>query len=94
MYECEQCGDDGSVFPEVFLAVNSNMKPYPNHREDTFQVNFNKLYEERPNKDVEHYISDNWKAFWSWLGDNHIKLFCSKECAENYLKELRFKESG
>lgn len=86
MYECVGCGMEESFFPKIFLAVNTSDPNFPYDRNE-FEVEFNNLATPYPE---EHYISQRWEKFWSWLGDNKIRWFCSVECAINYLR----KESG
>lgn len=93
MFECHQCGAEESNFPGVFLAVNSPIKPYPNHHDNVWEQKFNEF--SRRLKEPEH----RWEAFYNWLcgqnteregnSKNTLKWFCSKKCAMEYLlKEM------
>ena len=83
MYECADCGEEHGTLAQVFLAVNTEDSVFPYHRTE-FEIKFNELWKDTG---ISHYDPEGWRKFWSWLGDEKILWFCSKECAANYLQK-------
>lgn len=87
MYECDECGEEHGTFPRVMLAINSLDRVYPYHN-TIFENKFHEIF--RPKVDVQ----TAWDRFYAWLGDNrltghdddnHMKWFCSQNCAIRFL---------
>lgn len=90
MYECTFCGSDNGGFPEVIVLINTNLNndiPSSSDWETIFdkiwldvKINTNFIFAE------EHTILDAvWREFYNEI-HKHDLWFCTKKCAEEYLK--------
>jgi hypothetical protein len=103
MYECTQCGDENSCFPQVIVGLNSKIDYGYDGTVESFRKRYDNLFErkfrefeiERANSlgmPVEEFnrwhIGDVWDKFSTWLvEDGQRNWFCSIECAIKWLAE-------
>ena len=98
MYECTQCGDENSCFPQVIIGLNSKI----DYGNEEFTEKYNNLFERKfkeftldiaeelkiPEDIVSQWhISEVWDRFSGWFVENSSAWFCSIECATKWLAE-------